>query len=81
MKCCNHKVIKQSCQCHNCSGYLCELGKQYLITKEARMKCPKCDREMNTGYEDILNYGLSKPIWFCPDWKNCKYTMLRKKAT
>jgi len=27
MKCCNHLVIKQGCQCHNCSGYLCEAGR------------------------------------------------------
>jgi len=43
------------------------------------MKCPKCDREMSTGYEDILNYGLSKPYWYCPDWKKCKYKVARDK--
>ena len=43
------------------------------------MKCPKCDREMSPGYENILNYGLSKPIWCCPDWKKCKYKVARNK--
>jgi hypothetical protein len=43
------------------------------------MKCPKCGMKMSDGYEDIFNYGLSKPYWYCPDWKKCKYKVSRDK--
>lgn len=42
------------------------------------MKCPKCGKNMNDGYSDILNYGLSKPIWSCSDYKKCKYEMKKE---
>jgi len=44
-----------------------------------RPQCPKCDLQMTDGYRIIL--GSKKPMqpyWFCVDWKNCKYEMLRK---
>jgi len=50
-----------------------------MEAKMTRPKCPKCNREMTDGYRIIL--GGKKPMqpyWFCVDWKNCKYEMLRK---
>ena len=44
------------------------------------MKCPKCNKTMNEGYRFNLNQkGPAKKYWFCPDWKNCKFEMLRDK--
>jgi ssDNA-binding Zn-finger/Zn-ribbon topoisomerase 1 len=47
--------------------------------EEAKMKCPKCGKTMNEGFEDLLNYGLTKPVWFCSDYKKCNYKMERTK--
>lgn len=44
-----------------------------------RPKCPKCGRTMTDGYR--ITWGSKKPAqpyWFCIDFKNCKYEMLRK---
>jgi len=56
MKCCNHLVVKQGCQCHNCSGYLCETGKQM---RKGKITCASCNVPVVTGTKIKL--------MFCPN--------------
>ena len=48
------------------------------MARKEQMKCPKCGSTMDDGYDDFLNYGLSKPMWFCSN-SSCGFEMDKER--